>query len=242
MQNLKSVLPPPFKTKLRRWRRWAFESVGSERYSRPALGGIDRKLERHLDFDGGFFVEAGANDGYEQSNTYYFEKLRRWTGVLIEPVPALAVECRRNRGVPVVEAALVARESPGRMVELQFAGLMSILSEARADAAAVTEHVRKGVEVQGLQGTYCLQVRARTLSSILDEVGMRGPIDLLSLDVEGAEVAALEGIDFGRHAPQFICVEARERAKIESVLGAGYELVEVLTEKGEYQDVLYRRR
>ena len=48
----------------RRWRRSIYEAFGSDRYSRPALNQLDAKLERYLDYGGGFFIEAGANDGY----------------------------------------------------------------------------------------------------------------------------------------------------------------------------------
>ena len=65
------------------WRRRLCEAVGIRRYSRLALDGLDAKLEQHLDFDGGFFVEAGANDGLTQSNTYYFERWRGWRGLLV---------------------------------------------------------------------------------------------------------------------------------------------------------------
>ena len=69
-----------------------------EDYSRsqPALHGIDRELASRLG-SGGFFVEAGAFDGYTQSNTYFLERARGWRGLLIEPVPALAREARRER-------------------------------------------------------------------------------------------------------------------------------------------------
>ena len=53
---------------------------------------------RHLTRRGGVFVEAGANDGYAQSNTYYFERMRGWSGVLIEPVPELAHHCPFRAG------------------------------------------------------------------------------------------------------------------------------------------------
>lgn len=43
------------------------------------------KLEKYLDFNNGYFVELGANDGVNQSNTLYFESFRGWHGVLIEP-------------------------------------------------------------------------------------------------------------------------------------------------------------
>jgi len=38
-----------------------------------ALNDLDKKIERYLDFDNGFFVELGANDGVNQSNTLFFE-------------------------------------------------------------------------------------------------------------------------------------------------------------------------
>ena len=47
--------------------------------------------------DRGYFVEAGANDGHLQSNTYYFERFKGWTGVLIEPIPELYNRCVRER-------------------------------------------------------------------------------------------------------------------------------------------------
>lgn len=39
------------------------------------LNELDRKIEKYMDYDNGFYVELGANDGIRQSNTYYFEKI-----------------------------------------------------------------------------------------------------------------------------------------------------------------------
>jgi len=215
------------------------EAAGIARYSRPALDELDRKLERHLDFDAGVFVEAGSNDGVKQSNTYYFEKIRGWTGLLIEPVPSLAAECRKNRRGPVVEAALVASEEPGATVELHVAGLMSTVTGALGDPAATARHVAVGLELQRLSSAPSLRVPARTLSALIDEAALRLPIDLLSLDVEGAEPAALRGLDLARHAPRFICVEARAPAVITAILEPRYRLVEMLSDTGTYRDLLY---
>lgn len=55
---------------------------------------MERTLARHLPEHGGFFVEAGANDGYTQSNTYWLERFCGWEGILIEPIPALAKHAR----------------------------------------------------------------------------------------------------------------------------------------------------
>jgi FkbM family methyltransferase len=242
MQALKSILPVTLKRSLRRWHRRTFEVMGSDRYSHPALGGIDRKLERHLDLDRGFFIEAGANDGFAQSNTYYLERFRKWTGLLVEPVPAQAAECRKNRRARVVEAALVAEEIPGATVEIHFAGLMSVGTGVLGDTEATCSHVSAGLRAQQLVATFVVHAPARTLSGLIDEMDVSREIDLLSLDIEGAEPDALRGLDLRRHAPRFICVEARNRPEIEYQLGSRYEVAEVLTDCGLYQDLLFRRR
>jgi len=229
--------------KLRRWRRRTHEFVGSAKYSHPALNGLDVKLERYLDFDGGFFVEAGANDGYTQSNTYYFERLRGWRGLLIEPLPELCARCRAERpAAKVIQAALVGPDFGQTEIEIQFAGLMSVSEEALGDAEARRNHVETGLRVQGLERTYAVRVPARTLGAILaDEAGSRD-VDLLSLDVEGAELAALSGLDLARHAPRYICVEVRQADAVTSLLHSRYECIAVLHDSGTHQDLLYRLR
>ena len=41
------------------------------------------------EMSGGFFIEAGAADGMRFSNTLLLEMKRNWTGLLVEPSPAL---------------------------------------------------------------------------------------------------------------------------------------------------------
>lgn len=235
------ILPLRLRQSLKRARRSLCEAVGVLRYSRPALHAIDRQLERHLDFDAGVFIEAGANDGVRQSNTYYFEKIRGWTGLLVEPVPELAAECRRNRRGPVIEAALAATDVPGATVDLHVAGLMSTVAGALGDAAATARHLELARVQRDLPEPRCVRVPARTLSAVITAAGLARPIDLLSLDVEGAELEALRGLDLARHAPRFICVEAREPAAVAALLGRRYELVTVLSDNGNHQDLLFRR-
>jgi FkbM family methyltransferase len=226
---------------LSRARRRRAEERGSDRYSRPALHDMDRKLDAVLDRNGGFFVEAGANDGFTQSNTYWLERFRGWRGILIEPMPIYVEECRRERpGTPVVHAALVPADHPGGTINMQFGDLMSTVQGAHGDAEAERDWVEPGL-VLGWRDPYEAEVPARTLSSILEE--HHAPeVDLLSLDVEGFEPQALRGLDFDRHAPRWILVEAHDleagRSAIEEVLGDLY----VLEEQVSPLDLLYRRR
>jgi FkbM family methyltransferase len=220
------------------WRRRLFELAGSRRYSRPGLDDLDAKLARYLGFDGGFFVEAGANDGYSQSNTYYLERFRGWSGVLIEGIPELYDRCRRlRRRSRVYQCALVAPEFREPSVPMHYANLMSVVDGSLKSSGAQDDQIRRGIELQSLPATYTIGVPARTLASILDEVSP-ARIDFFSLDVEGAELDVLKGLNLEKYRPTYLLVEARFFDEVDAYLRPYYELVEQLT----YHDYLYRSR
>lgn len=201
------------------------------------LNELDRKLERHLNFDRGLFVEAGANDGINQSNTVYFETYRRWRGLLVEPIPALAERCRRNRPRAIVECcALVPFDRAGATLTMVDANLMSLVRGAMKSAEEESRHLAAAATVQQIEPRE-LQVVGQPLSMLLDRHGLVH-VDLLSLDVEGYELQALKGIDFTRHRPRFILVEARYRAEIDAYLAPHYSVRDVLS----HHDVLYAAR
>jgi FkbM family methyltransferase len=218
-----------------RARRLAFERVGSDRYSRPALHGMDVALDQIIDREGGIFIEAGGFDGITQSNTYYLERFRGWHGLLVEPMPELARLARRNRpGAQVLECALVDTGFSAPSITMQFGDLMTTVNRPGAE-----QWVAQGL-VQGWRDPRTEEVPARTLTSLIEAAGSP-PIDLLSLDVEGHEPAALAGLDLDRHAPAWILVEMHDlnagRAAVGAVLGERY------LEHGELSpvDLLYRR-
>jgi FkbM family methyltransferase len=226
----------------RRARAWRLRHASGrdDPRSHPALHDIDRKLDAILDRDGGFFVEAGANDGYTQSNTYWLERFRGWRGILIEPLEMYVEECRTGRPEAiVVRAALVPADFEGETITMHFGDLMSSVEGAHADATADREWVRQGL-VLGWYDEHDEQVPARTLTSILDEHGAP-EIDLLSLDVEGFEPSVLRGLDLDRHAPRWLLVEMHDleagRREIGGILGERYVEHATLSPV----DVLYRR-
>lgn len=208
------------------------------RSPRPALNDLDRKLAKYLNYRNGFFIEVGANDGYAQSNTYYLEKKLGWRGVLVEAVPELYQRCRkRRRRSHVFHCALVADAAAQPTVTMHFANLMSVVDGALRTEEAQQEHLRTGLEIQRLENTYTIEVPARTLASILDEVNPP-PIDFFSLDVEGYELPVLQGLNLQRYRPKYILVEARFFDEVNAHLQPHYELVEQMT----HHDYFYRVR
>lgn len=169
----------------------------------------------------GFFVECGAHDGKTMSVSYVFEAIG-WRGLLVEALPDKAEQCRRNRpGSRVVNAAV---SGPGASGEAEFTrvedpwndGMLSYLGAASAEHAALVGRLG-GRETK-------LRIPMTSFDELLD--GHQGPIDFLSLDIEGHELAALNGMT--RHRPRVILVEDAARGKanpvIEVLTGKGYTL------------------
>ena len=219
---------------LKRLRNWFF------RTSTPGLNGLDEKLSKYLDFRNGYFIEAGANDGFSQSNTFFLERKRGWRGVLVEGIPELYLKCleERRRSI-VVNCALVSDDYLDATVVMHYANLMSVVDGSLKTEAEQKRHLQAGVEVQRLSGSYSVEVVARTLESILDGIPDIPRIDFLSLDVEGYELSVLKGLNLARYVPKFILVEARFFNEVDEYLCAfGYELVDQLS----VHDYLYRHR
>lgn len=225
---------------LSKLRNWLYEALvpSQPTCTRAALDDLDSKLEKYLNYDNGFFIEAGANDGFFASNTYYFEMTRHWRGILIEPIPELYRRCRKLRkNSKVINCALVSNTYSGKHVTMRYANLMSIVDGARGDAQKDSAYIQQGLEVQDIKRSYSVRVPGRTLTSILDELAVTN-IDLLTVDVEGYEVEALKGLDLQRYRPKYICVEAWARQAIDDYLIPYYEIVDELTEL----DILYRAK
>jgi FkbM family methyltransferase len=217
-----------------RFRRPVFEAFGSDRYSHLALNGLDRKIQKHLDINGGVFIEAGANDGLRQSNTYWFEKFRGWRGILIEAVPEKAHACRRNRPkATVINAALVS-SSQTKSVRIAAADLMAYVAGSFSDPEVERVQRSNAIEVQNLTEIPEIEVAARTLEDILDDLKV-SRIDLLSLDVEGYETAVLMGMNLRRYRPRYILVETKTFEEVATLLGPYYVLLDTLS----YHDYLF---
>jgi FkbM family methyltransferase len=221
---------------LERRRRHAAEARGDFSQSRPALHDLDLKLEERLGPASGYFVEAGAFDGYTQSNTYYLERVRGWRGLLVEPVPMLAAQARKERPrSTVVNCGLVPEDYPDPEVTLRYGGTMTVVAGPGAEEWA--EEAQRNMALD--EPSHEFSVPARTLSSVLDEVGAP-EVDLLSLDVEGYEAEVLAGLDLSRHAPRFVVVEVDMRAeseRVEAALGERY----LTPERISPTDLLFER-
>jgi FkbM family methyltransferase len=169
----------------------------------------------------GYFVEVGANEPRARSQTWHLEQAG-WTGVLIEPQPALAAKLRAERSAKVFAVACSSPANAGRTLPLHVAGPLSSLDRARMAPGATPETV--------------IEVPVRTLDSVLAEAGAPARFDFLSIDVEGHEIEVLRGFDIARWRPQLILLEDHvgDLSKHRFLSAAGYRIIRRYENNGWY--------
>jgi FkbM family methyltransferase len=191
-------------------------------------------LAKYLPKRPGFFIEAGANDGYRQSNTYYLEQIKGWRGLLIEPLPRLAAKCQKTRPRSTVrQCALVGNDLERPKISLLDLDLMSFQKGAYGGNEKEQRRIQLAMDAQNLESYGQVEVKTSRLSSILDEIGSP-PVDFFSLDVESSELDVLSGLDLQRHRPTWILVETQSPDAVLAAL-PGYAMEAKLTQ----HDYLY---
>lgn len=170
---------------------------------------VQQALAAHL-APGGVFYDVGANIGFL---TVIGARLAGPAGRVyaFEPVPANVDAVRRNvalnrfDNVEVVEVALSNRSGTGELALAAYSG-GSVLADAG------TPPDQAGV----------LSVRLACIDELVEQGGLRPPT-FVKIDVEGAELAVLEGMarTAVRHRPVILCeVDDAEPAPLQHKLQA----------------------
>jgi FkbM family methyltransferase len=208
-------------------------NLKNKSFKYKSINNLDKKIESYLNFDNGYFVELGANDGISQSNSYYFEKYREWKGVLIEPIPHNYLKCLKNRSkrTRVFCNACVSFDYKEKFVEIIYSNLMSISLGIETDINNPENHALTGKQfLKEGEDNFNFYAIANQLNNILLKANAPKQIDFLSLDVEGAELEVLKGINHNEYRFKFICIESRSIEKITDYLSINnYLMIEKLS-------------
>jgi FkbM family methyltransferase len=138
---------------------------------------------------GGFFVDVGAFDGEDLSNTYVLEHHYGWRGLCVEPMAEAFAKLKHCRpGSVCVPVAAYDRDFG--VLEFQSHGVLS----------GAVDHVE---HTQGPR----VHVPTMTLASLFKLHDSPRYIDFLSVDAEGSDLLVLQGIDWHARAFGAITVE-----------------------------------
>jgi len=175
-----------------------------------------------LDFKrNGFFVEFGATNGMDLSNTWLLEKSFNWNGILAEPAKIWLEELHKNRTATIDERCVWKRD--GELLEFLEAThpeLSQLMSDKENDFHSKDRVSRKTYSIESV-----------SLGRLLQEHRAPKVVDYLSIDTEGSEYEILRKFNFKSHQFNCITVEhnfSEQREKIFKLLSsAGYHRVYV---------------
>lgn len=179
-------------------------------YSEPANRNDLFVLDALAGKRNGYFVEAGALDGVQVSNTLLLEEDHGWTGLCVEPDPQLFEELGHNRRCICANACLY--DQPG---------VVEFIVGARG-WGGVLKHL-DAFKKDYWGGGQQVSIRAVPLATLLEQHNAPAVIDYLSLDTEGSEYIILKDFPFDRFRFRVISIEGSSCNDL--LISMGYRLV-----------------
>jgi FkbM family methyltransferase len=174
----------------------------------------------------GFFVEFGATNGVELSNTYALEKMG-WQGILAEPSKKWHDQLRVNRPNTSISFECVWTHSNEKLEFSEASsGVLSTLSQF-----VKSDHHNRQIAEEYSVNTISLQ-------DLLDERKAPRFVEFLSIDTEGSELEILSAFNWEERSFGFIAVEHNYTEKREEIFkflsSKGY--TRVLEEHSKWDD------
>lgn len=169
----------------------------------------------------GFFIEIGAYDGIQLSNTYLLEKEYNWKGICAEPIPNVFDLLCNNRINSLCCNKAVYNES-NKGLNFDIAHNCELLSGISHNIDFLKS------EVDNNKTT--IQVTTISFHDLLEKYQAPCFIEYLSLDTEGSELEILKSVDFQKYTFGLIDVEHNfvqpRRSQIRDLLTSnGYDFI-----------------
>lgn len=153
-------------------------------------------LEIYIDFfkdepvDNGVYVEVGAGNGIEFSNTLFFHQTLGFKGLLIEANPWHKGDLARVRPRDII-AMFAAGERTGSAPFLANGERWA--QSHRLDT--VTQKMSETLQGKNFEKNEAFEVPVRRLDDMIETAGIKY-VDFLSIDVEGSELEVLKGMNW----------------------------------------------
>jgi FkbM family methyltransferase len=152
-----------------------------------------RVVEFYRGLRGGYFLDLGAYDGLDNSNTVMLEREMDWKGLCVEPWPwafEKLVECRTAKCENMAAYRTSGQTVPFTEYE-QLSGISSYID-------AYPEAQEKGPS---------LEVETISVNDLLAKHDAPVFIHYASIDTEGSELEILKGVDFSKYVFGYINIE-----------------------------------
>ncbi len=152
----------------------------------------------------GRFLEFGATNGKELSNSYLLEKNFEWEGILAEPSPQWEKSLKENRPRTKIINECIYSES-GIMIDF-FVSKKGVLSTINEFRESDIESIPGNTKARNEEG-YLVKVPTISLNDVFIKHFNGEKIDYMSVDTEGSELLILSKFNFEKYGPKVVTVE-----------------------------------
>lgn len=150
------------------------------------------------------FLEFGATDGINLSNTYLLEKKFNWNGALSEPSPQWHSKLFNNRSNSKIITDCVWSKS-GIQLEF-FVSEVGVLSTINNFKESDKKSMPGNTEAR-IKNGHIVKVNTISLNDLIDKYFDCVSPTYISIDTEGSEFEILEKLDFKKHRPKVFTIE-----------------------------------
>jgi FkbM family methyltransferase len=154
----------------------------------------------------GFFVDVGAHNGITFSNTYCLEKYLDWNGLCIEVNDDIFETLQNNRDCLCVNECVYEVSGIELELEIPLANEIPEGNDMLTRIKCINTHNFDTWHNQFIK-TKNIKKITKTLTDIFEKYNVPQVIDYLSIDIEGAELIALKGLDFNKYIISFLTLE-----------------------------------
>jgi FkbM family methyltransferase len=144
----------------------------------------------------GYFLERGASDGINFSNTYLLEQKYNWSGICVEPIKDDYDELTKNRSCHCCDMAVYSESDKELEFNIYEYNLLSGLGQH------IHPYVKNNIRIKKK-----VIVKTITLNDLLEKYNAPSFIEYLSLDTEGSEYEILSVFNFNKYKFGLIHVE-----------------------------------
>jgi FkbM family methyltransferase len=145
----------------------------------------------------GFFVEFGATNGIDFSNTYVMESQLQWKGILAEPARCWHESLKKNR-TALIDTRCVWTKS-GESITFFEANV--------AELSTISDFRDRDFNKDARKAGKTYEVETVSLNDLLSKYSAPTEIDYISVDTEGSEFKILNSFDFQKYFIKVITVE-----------------------------------
>ena len=150
------------------------------------------------------FLEFGATNGIDLSNTYILENNMNWTGYLSEPSPQWHEELKKNRpNNKIITECIWSKTGESLDFFVSDVGVLSTINDFKeSDKISMPGNTN-----QRIKSGKVISVKTISLNDVILNLFKSNSPSYISIDTEGSEYEIIKSFNFKKFRPKIFTIE-----------------------------------